>query len=57
MKKEEISIFIDEISDLVDEWTAEGLAAASYVEMPLEIAIRERKSALVKMNDIIGSMV
>ena len=56
MKKEEISIFIDEMSFLGDAWTVEELTA-SYAKMPLEIAIRERKSALDKMNDIIGGMV
>lgn len=57
IKKEEISIFIDEMSFLGDAWTVEELTTASYAKMPLEIAIRERKSALDKMNDIIGGMV
>ncbi len=57
MKKEEISIFIDEMSFLENAWTVEELTTASYAKMPLEIAIRERKSALDKINDIIGGMV
>lgn len=57
MKKVEMSIFIDEMSNLGDEWTVEELAASSYAEMPLEIAIRERKSAFSKMNDITCGMV
>ena len=56
MKKEEMSIFIDEMEDLGDEWTIEELEGTSYSKMSLERAIRERKSALGKMNDIIGGM-
>lgn len=56
MKKEEMSIFIDEMEDLGDEWTVEELEGASYSKMSLERAIQERKSALGKMNDIIGGM-
>ena len=56
MKKEEMSIFIDEMEDLGDEWTVEELEGISYSKMSLERAIQERKSALGKMNDIIGGM-
>ena len=56
MKKEEMSIFIDEMEDLGDEWTVEELEGLSYSKMSLERAIQERKSALGKMNDIIGGM-
>ena len=57
MKKEEMSIFIDEMEDLGDEWTVEELEGISYSKMSLERAIQERKSALGKMNDIIGGMI
>ena len=56
MKKEEMSIFIDEMEDLGDEWTVEELEETSYSKMSLERAIQERKSALGNMNDIIGGM-
>ena len=56
MKEEEMSIFIDEMEDLGDEWTVEELEGISYSKMSLERAIQERKSALGKMNDIIGGM-
>lgn len=56
MKKEEMSIFIDVMEDLGDEWTVEELEGTSYSKMSLERAIRERESALGKMNDIIGGM-
>ena len=56
MKKEEMSIFIDEMEDLGDEWTVEELEETSYCKMSLERAIQERKSALGNMNDIIGGM-
>ena len=56
MKKEEMSIFIDEMEDLGDEWTVEELEGISYSKMSLERAIQERKSALGKMNDLIGGM-
>ena len=56
MKKEEMSIFNDEMEDLGDEWTVEELEGTSYSKMSLERAIQERKSALGKMNDIIGGM-
>ena len=51
-----MSIFIDEMEDLGDEWTVEELEGISYSKMSLERAIQERKSALGKMNDIIGGM-
>ncbi len=54
MKKEEYEIFIDEMSNLGDEWTIEELEGTSYSKMSLERAIRERKSSLDKMNDIMG---
>lgn len=55
MKKEEYEIFIDEMSNLGDEWTIEELEeGTSYSKMSLERAIRERKSSLDKMNGIMG---
>ena len=54
MKKEEYEIFIDEMSNLGDEWTTEELEGTSYSKMSLERAIRERKSSLDKMNGIMG---
>ena len=56
MKKEEMSIFINEMEDLGDEWTVEEREGTSQSKMSLERAIQERKSALGKMNDIIGGM-
>lgn len=56
MKENEKEIFIDEMADLGDEWTIEELKGTSYEKMSLERAIRERKSALGKMNGIIGSI-
>ena len=47
MKENEKEIFIDEMADLGDEWTIEELK---------ERAIRERKSALGKMDGIIGTI-
>lgn len=54
MKKEEYEIFIDEMSNLGDEWTIEELEGTSYSKMSLERAMRERKSSLDKMNGIMG---
>ncbi|WP_294837392.1 hypothetical protein [uncultured Eubacterium sp.] len=54
MKKQEYEIFIDEMSNLGDEWTIEELEGTSYSKMSLERAIRERKSSLDKMNGIMG---
>ena len=56
MKENEKEIFIDEMADLGDEWTIEELKGTSYEKMSLERAIRERKSALGKMDGIIGSI-
>ena len=53
MKKK---FFIDEMADLGDEWTIEELKGTSYEKMSLERAIRERKSALGKMDGIIGTI-
>lgn len=50
MKENEKEIFIDEMADLGDEWTIEELKGTSYEKMSLERAIRERKSALGKMD-------
>ena len=44
------------IAYLGDEWTIEELKGTSYEKMSLERAIRERKSALGKMDGIIGSI-
>lgn len=41
-----------EMADLGDEWTIEELKGTSYEKMSLERAIRERKSALGKMDGI-----
>lgn len=57
MKENEKEIFIDEMADLGDEWTIEELKGTSYEKMSLERAIRERKSALGKMNGIIGRKI
>ena len=54
MKKQEYEIFIDEMSNLGDEWTIEELEGTSYSKMSLERAIRERKSSLDKKNGIMG---
>ena len=54
MKKEEYSIFIEEMADLGDEWTEDELEGTSYSKMSLERAIRERRASLGKMNDIMG---
>ena len=56
MKENEKEIFIDEMADLGDEWTIEELKGTSYEKMSLERAIRERKSALGKMDGIIGTI-
>ena len=55
-KENEKEIFIDEMADLGDEWTIEELKGTSYEKMSLERAIRERKSALGKMDGIIGTI-
>lgn len=54
MKKEEYSIFIEEMADLGDEWTEDELEGTSYSKMSLERAIRERRASLGKMDGIIG---
>lgn len=54
MKKEEYEIFIDEMSNLGDEWTIEELEGTSYYKMSLERAIRERRASLGKMDGIMG---
>lgn len=54
MKKNEYSIFIDEMADLGDEWTIDELEGTSYSKMSLERAIKERKSSIDMMNGIIG---
>lgn len=54
MKKEEYSVFIEEMSDLGDEWTEDELEGTSYSKMSLERAIRERRSSLGKMDGIMG---
>lgn len=54
MKKEQMGIFIDEMSNLGDEWTIEQLEGTSYAKMSLERAIKERKSALGKMDNIMS---
>ena len=54
MKKEEYEIFIDEMSNLGDEWTIEDLEGTSYSKMSLERAIRERRASLGKMDGIMG---
>lgn len=56
MKENEKEIFIDEMADLGDEWAIEELKGTSYEKMSLERAIRERKSALGKMDGIIGTI-
>lgn len=56
MKENEKEIFIDEMANLGDEWTIEELKGTFYEKMSLERAIRERKSALGKMDGIIGSI-
>ena len=56
VKENEKEIFIDEMAYLGDEWTIEELKGTSYEKMSLERAIRERKSALGKMDGIIGSI-
>mgnify|MGYP003448127650 CR=1 FL=1 len=56
MEENEKEIFIDEMADLGDEWTIEELKGTSYEKMSLERAIRERKSALGKMDGIIGTI-
>ena len=56
VKENEKEIFIDEMADLGDEWTIEELKGTSYEKMSLERAIRERKSALGKMDGIIGTI-
>ncbi len=57
MKENEKEIFIDEMANLGDEWTIEKLKGTSYEKMSLERAIRERKSALGKMDGIIGRKI
>lgn len=52
MKKEEYSIFIEEMADLGDEWTEDELEGTSYSKMSLERAIRERRASLGKMDGI-----
>ncbi|CUQ77252.1 Uncharacterised protein [Lachnospira eligens] len=54
MKKEEYSVFIEEMADLGDEWTEDELEGTSYSKMSLERAIRERRSSLGKMDGIMG---
>ena len=54
MKKEEYSIFIEEMADLGDEWTENELEGTSYSKMSLERAIRERRASLGKMDGIMG---
>lgn len=54
MKKEEYSIFIEEMVDLGDEWTEDELEGTSYSKMSLERAIRERRASLGKMDGIMG---
>lgn len=54
MKKEEYSIFIEEMADLGDEWTEDELEGTSYSKMSLERAIRERRASLGKMDGIMG---
>lgn len=54
MKKEEYSIFIEEMADLGDEWTEDELEGTSYSKMSLERAIRERRASLCKMDGIMG---
>ena len=56
MKENEKEIFIDEMADLGDEWTIEELKGSSTGVLSLERAIRERKSALGKMDGIIGTI-
>lgn len=54
MKKEEYSIFIEEMADLGDEWTEDELEGTSYSKMSLERAIKERRASLGKMDGIMG---
>lgn len=54
MKKEEYSIFIEEMADLGDEWTEDELEGTSYSKMSLERAIRERRASIGKMDGIMG---
>ena len=54
MKKEEYSIFIEEMADMGDEWTEDELEGTSYSKMSLERAIRERRASLGKMDGIMG---
>lgn len=54
MKKEEYSIFIEEMADFGDEWTEDELEGTSYSKMSLERAIRERRASLGKMDGIMG---
>lgn len=54
MKKEEYSIFIEEMADLGDEWTEDELEGTSYSKMSLERAIRDRRASLGKMDGIMG---
>lgn len=56
MKKEEYSIFIEEMADLGDEWTEDELEGTSYSKMSLERAIRERRASLGKMDSIMGTV-
>lgn len=42
MKKYEMTIFIDEMACLGEQWTFEALEASSYSKMSLEVAIKKR---------------
>lgn len=52
MTDAEKEIFIDEMSDMGDEWTLEELKDTEYETMSLKQALKERKSAISKYNDI-----
>ena len=57
MTDAEKEIFIDEMSDMGDEWTLDQLKGTEYETMSLECALSERKSAVTKFNSIMGGTV
>ena len=56
MKKNEISLFIEEIEEIGDMWNPEDVERV-YGDCSLEEAIEDRKSSLGKFFDIIGTVI
>ena len=56
MKKQDVSIFIEEMNAIGDKWTPEQVEDV-YGDYTLEEALTDRKSSIGSFFDIIGKVI